>query len=1394
VATSGWSGYGGSIGLATGGSFVGTTLGRAVVMVGADTRQLASGLANAERMVAAFGAKTQATMAERITAIGKGVSNLGMFMTRTFTLAGAAIGIASARMAADYQASMHLILGLTNISASAIGKLNKGVMELAISTGVGPQKLADALYFIASSGIKNANQAMQILTLSAKAAAAGMGDVSTNADALTSVMNAYKNTALTAARAQDILTQAVVEGKGETDAIAKSIGSVIPTAVQLGVGFDEVAASIASATDVGLSAARAATGLRYALNDMLNPSAKAAEQLKAVFGSIDELHKELADPSKGFLYVLQKLHDGLSKADFNTAIGGIRGTILALTLVGKNSDQVAGIFDRISKPDGALAKAFGAQQHTTLFKFHQALATLEVDAIKLGNVLLPLATAIISKFSEWLVAFSKLNPEMVRHIAFWGAIVTLAGPVLVILGKLIQLGVSAFRTWSRINALFNSLFGIGGAVKTSTPMEIAAASMNEAAGSIELSANSMAASYERVAVAAQSSSTAQIVASQQAVAGVSAAVTEEEIVLAEEQAYLEAGRRAAFAKSQLSFLGPAGGVRTSLSRPASFSAGQMSLLEGGYMGSYPFTPLQGSTGGTFGRAAITAEDMMASVDRTMTGRIALMGVNARTALGDAFGSVGRSIASAGLTMGRAIATTLGNIFSPLNIMLGGAAFGIAEMQGINQFRSTLGEGVRRTIVPPGTGVTRPYVPGQLDLKYYLKLAQERAFGTGGQPQQPLSWFARTGGGITDFILGRPWGETANNIRQNQANAAAVNAAREANRRYQIQLQRNVNAGGYVYTPGMVGGQTPREYAQSTLGGMPAPGMQPWWSPLGRIPGTRTPAFHVPISQVRGALGADILTQNIGTPQQKGNVEGLEQQYFALTGSMKGVNIEAVKVWVESGRIDKAIQLLQHHVDLAGEAWLKHEKTVLTNKDAFSDWAQTIGQANQLMPKSKDNISSLINAIYKGGGVIKGNAAELLGAYIQTGKYDRANQLLVRQLYKVEIQSGKTKKEAKEYIAKLLDIPPKVVTELILGTAGASAAMDKWAQDQADKGRIISPPGAGVGRIKVARGGPIPGIGNTDSVPALLTPGEFVFTKRSVNAMGGPRVLMSMMKHAEKFQAGGPVEGMETLLPQIQSHYINFIQNLKELTELSAVFVKNPPMGGGTSFPGGGGIAGGWGAAGSPHANFYRAAVQQAWPGLRFGGMYNRRFIAGTHTWSQHAYGNAVDEMTPSLPYGDQVRNWVAERSALFSIAHLLWRVPGHFNHVHADFWPQGTGIPGGGAGMSHTMPRPPGGVHGFRGQWAGGYGEFSSPTMLPMMVGERGSEFVHVGALGPKRSVGFTHPNDLAAMEDVMTRSVEVGVERAMRRVLKDHKGPVLLDGYRVGVAHGISALRGGSR
>jgi hypothetical protein len=77
-----------------------------------------------------------------------------------------------------------------------------------------------------------------------------------------------------------------------------------------------------------------------------------------------------------------------------------------------------------------------------------------------------------------------------------------------------------------------------------------------------------------------------------------------------------------------------------------------------------------------------------------------------------------------------------------------------------------------------------------------------------------------------------------------------------------------------------------------------------------------------------------------------------------------------------------------------------------------------------------------------------------------------------------------------------------------------------------------------------------------------------------------------------------------------------------------------------------------------------------------------RFIAETHTWSQHAYGNAVDFMSSGEKHRQIAFFLNANRGGL-DIAHLLADpyfpspLGNHLNHVHVDFLPAWGGTPPG---------------------------------------------------------------------------------------------------------------------
>lgn len=231
-----------------------------------------------------------------------------------YTVAGAfmKVGTAAVQAAKNFELSFSRIRGLTGMAADSVEKMKKGVLDMATETTRGPEELAEALYFVTSSGLRDANVAMDVLNVSAKASAAGLGETKTVVDAVTSAMNAYGPSNLSAARATDVLVATVREGKAEADTFAPAFSKVLPVAAAFGASFEDVAASMAALTRSGMTAGTAGIYVRQVLSQLLKPSKQASDMLATVGTSAEQIRDNIRE--KGMFPALQEL---------STRLGGI---------------------------------------------------------------------------------------------------------------------------------------------------------------------------------------------------------------------------------------------------------------------------------------------------------------------------------------------------------------------------------------------------------------------------------------------------------------------------------------------------------------------------------------------------------------------------------------------------------------------------------------------------------------------------------------------------------------------------------------------------------------------------------------------------------------------------------------------------------------------------------------------------------------------------------------------------------------------------------------------------------------------------------------------------------------------------------------------------------------
>lgn len=365
--------------------------------------------------------------------------NASMYLTAPLALAGGA----AFKMSKDFEKSMQEIVGLVGMSQKQVGEWSDEILQNAPKLGQAPNALADALYFVTSSGFKTAD-AMEIVNQSAKAASAGLGDAKKIADLATSAMNAYKDSNLQAATVVDILTAAVREGKGEAAQFASEMGEVIPVASRMGVAFSEVAAGMAAMTLTGSTVEETATYMRQILVSLLDATPKAENALQQMGTSSANLRKEIRD--KGLLSALSTLND-LTKKYGEEMMGKVFGNIRALTgvlsLMGDRLEENRQLFSVVANSAGDMNKAFEVVSKTMDFKYNAAMSQLKSTTIQLGlsfrNSVIPMLEFFGKGLKSLANLYNSLGQTTQTVITIFLGLVAVTGPVVLAIAGMIKI-------------------------------------------------------------------------------------------------------------------------------------------------------------------------------------------------------------------------------------------------------------------------------------------------------------------------------------------------------------------------------------------------------------------------------------------------------------------------------------------------------------------------------------------------------------------------------------------------------------------------------------------------------------------------------------------------------------------------------------------------------------------------------------------------------------------------------------------------------------------------------------------------------------------------------------------------------------------------------------------
>ena len=301
---------------------------------------------------------------------------------------------------AEFEAQATKIETLVGLSREEVEGLTQSLLDMAPAVGVGPVELAEALFVVTSAGQSGAD-ALKIVEEAAKASAIGLGDTADIARAVTSVLNAYGTENISAARATEILTATVREGNLEASELAPALGKIIPVASQLGVGFDEVGANIATFTRLGINSREAVTGLQGVLTAMLAPTEQAAKAMAEMGLSGESLRKSLSEQGlQATLAMLIERFRGNEEALFKV-IGRVEGFVNVLGTAGSQGAAYAEVLRSVQEESqGIVDQGFERTTETLAFQWNALKANAESAAIAFGTLVLPAIKFLVKELDR----------------------------------------------------------------------------------------------------------------------------------------------------------------------------------------------------------------------------------------------------------------------------------------------------------------------------------------------------------------------------------------------------------------------------------------------------------------------------------------------------------------------------------------------------------------------------------------------------------------------------------------------------------------------------------------------------------------------------------------------------------------------------------------------------------------------------------------------------------------------------------------------------------------------------------------------------------------------------------------------------------------------------------
>lgn len=392
-----------------------------------------------------------------------GLNTLGMTLAGIGAVTIAGFGSAI-KTFAGFEEQMKNVQSISQGTKQDFDELSAFALKLGKDTVFSSREAASALYFMASAGY-NAKETMQATGAVLSLATATNYDLARSSEFVATTLTSFGLKATDAGRVADVMASVIGKTQATMEKLGYSMPYVASTAHMLGMSIEETAAALGLLYSGGLKGEQAGERLRGALNDLLVPTPKATEAIKALGLTIDQVN-----PST---HSLVEIVGAFQKTSFTASdaarIFGERAEGMSI-LVQQGADKLKKLTTELNNSAGAAQKMADIQKEALAKSFEQLAGSVENLKIKIGEGLAPKVkelTHYLEGLVDTLADMPKEQLQLITNLVLLGgAMSAILGPTILFVAQLPNLiaGLGALGGGSLVaglGALSTVLGGIG---------------------------------------------------------------------------------------------------------------------------------------------------------------------------------------------------------------------------------------------------------------------------------------------------------------------------------------------------------------------------------------------------------------------------------------------------------------------------------------------------------------------------------------------------------------------------------------------------------------------------------------------------------------------------------------------------------------------------------------------------------------------------------------------------------------------------------------------------------------------------------------------------------------------------------------------------------------------